>query len=198
MMPIKFDDVYAMPTTPVTKGSLTVDTHFRQGEPMLSVSTLGGLLRFDVTTQPGSTFTAGSSGLRAVYAGKGSAADFAKVNASGKIAVMTRSDDVAPDERVANAIADGATMVVVVNDPLFVEVNLPSRMTLGIKVGETMQVRYLDEPNKWREAKVLFFDPVADASVGRQMVRLEMPNAEQRRAGQEIAVKLPANLAAAK
>jgi RND family efflux transporter MFP subunit len=90
------------------------------------------------------------------------------------------------------------SMVVVVNDPLFVEVNLPSRMTLGMKVGETMQVRYLDEPGKWREAKVVFFDPVADASVGRQMVRLEMPNAEQRRAGQEIAVKLPANLAAAK
>ena len=90
------------------------------------------------------------------------------------------------------------SMEIVVNDPLFVEVNLPSKMTTEMKLGQSMFVRYLDEPGKWREAKVVFFDPVADASVGRQLVRLEMPNPEHRRSGQEIAVKLPQNLAAAK
>jgi RND family efflux transporter MFP subunit len=90
------------------------------------------------------------------------------------------------------------SMEVVVNDPLYVEVNLPSSMTTTMKIGQTMQVRYLDEPGKWRDAKVAYFDPVADASVGRQLVRLTMPNPENRRAGQEIAVKLPENLAAAK
>src|SRR5439155_17864246 len=86
---------------------------------------------------------------------------------------VVRKIDAAPGE-----VADPQkpSMVVVINDPLFVEVNLPSRMTTGMKVGQSMQVRYLDEPTKWREAKVEFFDPVADASVGRQLVRLTMPN----------------------
>jgi RND family efflux transporter MFP subunit len=106
-----------------------------------------------------------------------------------------RKIDAAPGE-----VADPQkpSMMVVINDPLYVEVNLPSRMTTDMKIGQSMFVRYLDEPGKWREAKVVFFDPVADASVGRQLVRLEMPNADHRRSGQEIAVKLPQNLAAAK
>jgi RND family efflux transporter MFP subunit len=106
-----------------------------------------------------------------------------------------RKIDAAPGE-----VADPQkpSMVVVINDPLYVEVNLPSKMTTDMKIGQSMFVRYLDEPGKWREAKVVFFDPVADASVGRQLVRLEMPNADHRRSGQEIAVKLPQNLAAAK
>jgi RND family efflux transporter MFP subunit len=103
-------------------------------------------------------------------------------------------------DAAAGEVADPQkpSMVVVINDPLYVEVNLPSKMTTDMKLGQSMFVRYLDEPGKWREAKVVFFDPVADASVGRQLVRLEMPNADHRRSGQEIAVKLPQNLAAAK
>jgi RND family efflux transporter MFP subunit len=128
--------------------------------------------------------------------------DIAKLKAQiARMQIVARFDgivqkiDAAPGE-----VADPQkpSMVVVINDPVYVEVNLPSRMTLGMKLGETMQVRYLDEPGKWREAKVVFFDPVANASVGRQLVRLQMPNPDQRRAGQEIAVKLPQNLAAAK
>jgi RND family efflux transporter MFP subunit len=128
--------------------------------------------------------------------------DIAKLKAQiARMTIVAKEDgeirkiDAAPGE-----VADPQkpSMVMVVNDPLYVEVNLPSRMTAGMKLGQPMQVRYLDEPNKWHDAKVVFFDPVADASVGRQLVRLEMPNTDHRRSGQEIAVKLPQNLAAAK
>ncbi|MCP2325438.1 subtilisin family serine protease [Hamadaea flava] len=115
-LPVMYDDAYASPTEKVTKGSFTLDTSYRQGEPMLGLTGLGGLLRFDTTVQPGSTLKAGSANLGVVYAGKGSADDFAKVNARGKIAVVERSDDVAPADRAANAAADGAKLLVVVND----------------------------------------------------------------------------------
>jgi RND family efflux transporter MFP subunit len=122
-------------------------------------------------------------------------AQIARMQIISSVDGEVRKIDAAPGE-----VADPQkpSMVVVINDPLHVEVNLPSRMTTAMKMGQPMQVRYLDEPGKWREAKVVFFDPVADASVGRQLVRLEMPNSDHRRSGQEIAVKLPQNLAAAK
>jgi len=116
LMPVKYDDAYVLPTQPVTKGSFTLNTSTRQGEPMLGLTALGGLIRFDATVQPGSPLTAGSAGYGVVYAGSGSADDFAKVKAKGKIAVVTRSDAVAPAERVANAAAAGAKLLVVVND----------------------------------------------------------------------------------
>ena len=43
-----------------------------------------------------------------------------------------------------------------------------------------------------------FFDPVADATTGTQLVHLELANPEGRRAGQEMVVKLPQNVAVAK
>lgn len=116
MLPIKYDEAYYAPTAKMSNGTFTLDTHYREAEPMLSLSTVGGLIGFDTTVQPGSALTAGTSHLKAVYAHSGSAADFAKVNAQGKIAVVTRTDAVAPDQRVANAIADGAAMLIVVND----------------------------------------------------------------------------------
>ncbi|NUR51289.1 MAG: S8 family serine peptidase [Hamadaea sp.] len=116
LMPVMYDDAYALPTEPVAKGSFTLDTSYRQGEPMLGLTGLGGLLRFDTVVQPGSPLTAGSADLGVVYAGNGSAADFAKVKARGKIAVVRRSDDVLPADRAANAAADGAKLLVVVND----------------------------------------------------------------------------------
>ena len=48
--------------------------------------------------------------------GTGSAAEFAAVDAAGKVAVATRSDAVSPSERAANAAAAGAALLLVVND----------------------------------------------------------------------------------
>jgi len=89
------------------------------------------------------------------------------------------------------------SLIVVKNDPLHVEVNIPTVVANAMKVGQTMHVRYVEE-NKWREAKIKNFDPVANATVGETLVRLELPNPEKRRSGQQMAVKLPENVAAAK
>lgn len=89
------------------------------------------------------------------------------------------------------------SIITVSNNPLHVTTKLPTGIANNLKVGETMQVRYLDEQT-WREATIKSFDPVADASMGRQLVRLEMDNPENRRSGQEMAIKLPTNVAAAK
>jgi multidrug efflux pump subunit AcrA (membrane-fusion protein) len=92
-----------------------------------------------------------------------------------------------------------ASIVFVVNDPVKIETKIPSHLAAGLKIGQQLQVRYIDE-KQLREAKIVYFDPVADASVvgGMQLVHLEMPNPDNRRAGQEMAVKLPQNVAEAK
>jgi multidrug efflux pump subunit AcrA (membrane-fusion protein) len=89
------------------------------------------------------------------------------------------------------------SIIVVSNDPLYVEANVPSSIANGLKVGQPMMVRYLEE-DAWREAKIKNFDPVANATVGETLVRLEMPNPEKRRSGQKMALKLPDNVATAK
>jgi RND family efflux transporter MFP subunit len=89
------------------------------------------------------------------------------------------------------------SLIVVRNDPLHVEVNIPTVVANSMKVGQSMQVRYVEE-NKWRDAKIKNFDPVANATVGETLVRLELPNPEKRRSGQQMSVKLPVNVAAAK
>jgi RND family efflux transporter MFP subunit len=89
------------------------------------------------------------------------------------------------------------SLIVVSNDPLHVEVNIPTSVANTLKVGQPMQVRYVQEKT-WREAKIKNFDPVANATVGETLVRLELPNPEKRRSGQQMAVKLPENVAAAK
>ncbi|GIF99628.1 S8 family serine peptidase [Catellatospora citrea] len=115
-IPPMYDDLYVSPTEPMTKGEFVLTTRWRKGEPMFSLSALGGLLDIPTFVQGGSKLDTATDRLDAVYGGKGSVADFKKVNAKGKIAVVERSDEVSAAERVANAIADGARAVVIVND----------------------------------------------------------------------------------
>ena len=106
---------------------------------------------------------------------------------------IVRKVEVAPGE-----IADPQkpSVILVLNNPLKVETNLPIAAAKTMKVGQSLQVRYADE-KQWREARIQSFDPVADATAGTQLVILELPNAEGERAGHEMVVKLPQNLAAA-
>jgi HlyD family secretion protein len=90
-----------------------------------------------------------------------------------------------------------ASMTLVVNNPLKVAVKLPTVQTNAMKLGQELNVRYADSKD-WHSAKIVYFDPVADARVGKQLVHLELANPDGRRAGQEVIVKLPDNLAAAK
>jgi subtilisin family serine protease len=115
VLPVMYDDLYVSPTDAMTTGSFELATRWRKGEPMLSLRALGWL-GFGAVVQPGSTLTAGTQRLPAVYAGTGAASAYAKLKAKGKVVVVTRSDEVSPTERAAAAAAAGARLLVVVND----------------------------------------------------------------------------------
>lgn len=89
------------------------------------------------------------------------------------------------------------SIIIVQNDPLKVQTKLPTSITDGMKLGQKLQVRYRDE-KEWRDAEIIYFDPVADASSGTQLIQLKLPNPQGRRAGMDMVVKLPGNVAAAR
>ncbi|WP_322938283.1 S8 family peptidase [Nocardioides bizhenqiangii] len=110
------DDVYVSPTEPVTEGSFILTTRWRKGEPLLGLTTAGGKVRFETIVQPGSALTTSRRTLPAVYAGHGGAADYAGIDARGKVVVVHRSDEVGPEERAAAAAVEGARALIVVHD----------------------------------------------------------------------------------
>lgn len=131
VIPVFYDEVYVSPVAQPAQGSFHLAATWRQAEPNVSLSLLGGLLPVPVTLQPGSPLTAGTDKLATVYAGAGAAANYAGLKASGKVAVVKRTDDVTPDERAAAAAAAGVKLLVVVHDDLgvlnevYVDTTLP-------------------------------------------------------------------------
>jgi RND family efflux transporter MFP subunit len=89
---------------------------------------------------------------------------------------------------------DGAC-VIVQNDPLWVEMRLPSAQAAALKKGQTMDVRY-NSGDKWRQGTIIFFNPVVDAASDTRIVRLEVPNPDQMPSGLHLTVRLPADVAA--
>lgn len=82
------------------------------------------------------------------------------------------------------------SITVVQNDPLLIDVKtLPTTVVAGLKVGQTLEVRYPGE--SWRPAKISFISPLADARSGTHPIQLEMPNPENRSTGLEVDVKVP-------
>ena len=75
-VPVMYDDLYMTPTTAPAQGSFTMNSRWRQGEPMMTV-TGEGLPSLDPLVQAGSTVTAAQGNLQAVYAGNGAASDYA-------------------------------------------------------------------------------------------------------------------------
>lgn len=116
VLPPTYDDVYVAPTKPMTQGEFILTTRWRKGEPALGLSTPSGLLRFDTLVQAGSALGTATDKLDAVYAGNGAAASYEKIKAKGKVVVITRSDEVSPEERTEAAVAAGAKALIVVND----------------------------------------------------------------------------------
>ena len=97
---------------------------------------------------------------------------------------------------------DGA-VVIVSNDPLWVEMDLPVAAANKLKVDQQLEVGYWNPgPNgtgtvtDWQQAKISYFDPKASASGGTERVRLVLPNAQQQRSGSEMRVRLPADVVA--
>lgn len=114
-IPPAYDDLYVLPTEKATENSFAMSARWRKGEPVLDLRALG-LLPIDAAIQPGSTITTGKQWLRPVYAGNGAPEDYTNVDAEGKIAVVTRNNDISAPDRAAAAVAAGAEMLLVVND----------------------------------------------------------------------------------
>jgi len=87
--------------------------------------------------------------------------------------------------------------VVVSNDPLRIRVpEVPTPLVNMLKIGDEMEVRYLEDKN-WQRAKVVFFDPVADIGAETREFRLELANPSGRESGRRMEVRLPQRLAQA-
>lgn len=86
-------------------------------------------------------------------------------------------------------------ILMVANDPLKVEVFIPSLDTLSMKIGDKLRVSY--DTKEWKEASVSYMSPEADASSGMRKVHLEMPNPELKPSGLQAFVELPGKMVAA-
>lgn len=116
VLPPTYDDVYVAPTEAMKQGEFMLTTRWRKGEPQLGLSTPGGRLRLDALVQAGSALGTATDRLDVVHAGNGAAAAYEKVKAQGRVVVVDRSDEVAPQERAEAAAAAGAKALIVVND----------------------------------------------------------------------------------
>ncbi len=87
---------------------------------------------------------------------------------------------------------DGA-VTLVANNPLWVEVKIPSLQALKLKQGDLLSVAYQNESDKWLPATVIFLDPEVDAESDKQTVRLELNNDQNRPAGLWMNVRLPSD-----
>ncbi|MFB7220349.1 S8 family serine peptidase [Streptomyces sp. NPDC056227] len=113
----QYDSLWALPTKDkVKQGSFVFSTRIRAEQAPLTV-TYGGHRLDDTLAQPGAKpLPDGTSHLGTVFAGTGSAAEYAGVSARGKAVVVRSSDTVAPTDQAAAAKAAGAAMLLVVNE----------------------------------------------------------------------------------
>lgn len=81
-------------------------------------------------------------------------------------------------------------VIVVRNDPLWVEVHLPVSFSQKLKIGQPLAVVYPDDPQQYM-GKIIYFNPFADAASGTQMLRLELPNPQGRPSGLQVQVQVP-------
>ncbi|WP_327425549.1 S8 family serine peptidase (plasmid) [Streptomyces sp. NBC_01527] len=160
-----FDSVWAMPM-PKTAGSrITYTVRWRMEEPLLALSS-GSQAFDDLWLQPGSGTPAdGTRTLPAVFAGNGTAAEYAAAGARNKVAVVRHvpdDDEDDDDDRVSAAGDDqytaarkaGVALLVVVND-LDGRLREPTRRTdlviagLSRTEGETLIRRIQDSRAGW-------------------------------------------------
>ncbi|HTW93514.1 MAG TPA: efflux RND transporter periplasmic adaptor subunit [Tepidisphaeraceae bacterium] len=87
---------------------------------------------------------------------------------------------------------DDGAVDIVVNDPLWVEVDtLPASVAGRLKLGDTVQVAFPDAPDHWIDATVCYLDPVVQEGPQYRIVRFTMPNPDNHPAGLAMLVKLP-------
>ncbi|WP_234329249.1 MULTISPECIES: S8 family serine peptidase [unclassified Streptomyces] len=133
--PWKYDSVWVTPTPEVTRGSYTFTSRWRQVQPRLTV-VAGSHTYASVLPQTMSpSLPEGAGGYRAVDAGTGSADDFARVHAEGRVAVVRRDDAVTPVDQARAAASAGARLLLIVNDgtgPLDAWADLPEGAPLPV------------------------------------------------------------------
>ncbi len=114
---VYYDSIWAQPTThEVTHGDFQLTARWRGEKPALAVSTgtteYPGILRQEGITP----LARGTYKLPLVFAGQGSGADYAQLDARGKAVVVRHNDDVSDIDQAANAIAAGARLMLVVEN----------------------------------------------------------------------------------
>jgi len=87
---------------------------------------------------------------------------------------------------------DGA-VTLVTNNPLWVEVKVPSLQAQKLKQGNIASVAYQNESDKWLTATIIYLDPEVDAASDKQTIRLELNNDQNRPAGLWVNVRLPSD-----
>ncbi|MEV6108988.1 S8 family serine peptidase [Streptomyces sp. NPDC051940] len=115
VLPAKYEDVYVSPVAQVQGGTLRASLHWRLREKWLDAETGTGT-GVELSAQRGSAQQDGRSLLKTVYAGRGTEADYAGIDARGKAVLVDRSAGVSPAQRARAATAAGAAMLVNVND----------------------------------------------------------------------------------
>ena len=108
-----FDSLWALPVAKPGNGNVLYTARWRMMQPPVALTS--GTQNFDdLWVLPGSARPAtGDRTLPAVFAGAGKTADYAKIDAAGKIAVVRFGDDTA---QVKAAQAEGVALLVMVND----------------------------------------------------------------------------------
>lgn len=95
-----------------------------------------------------------------------------------------------PGEVVDPAKPEGALTVVKIN-PLWVDMHLTLEQAGKLKLGDKLTASYVGEPDQSVTGTVIYFDPVVDATVDQQTVRLELANEQSKPAGLLLNVRLP-------
>lgn len=102
------------------------------------------------------------------------------------LSVDSQSGEIADPQKPA--------LKVVANDPLLVQLTLPSYQSQVLKLGRKLRVSY--DRKTWVEAEVCYIAPQADGT-GSQSVRLTLPNPQSRDSGLQIFAELPSDVAGA-
>ncbi|MEV6109920.1 S8 family serine peptidase [Streptomyces sp. NPDC051940] len=111
-----YDSLYVQPVADAAEGgSQDLMVHTRLRQRLLDAVTGSGH-DTPLTRQTGSATHEGKRLLKTVYAGSGTPADYAGLDAAGKAVVVDRDPDVAPDARAKAAAEAGAAALITVND----------------------------------------------------------------------------------
>lgn len=87
-------------------------------------------------------------------------------------------------------------ITVVKNDPLWIDVSIPTAISLTLRKDQELDVTY-DGDTKVQKAKILSLNPVVDSTVNEQIVHLELPNPTNSPAGRWVWVQMPTGKVAA-